>query len=109
MKTVWKRKLCSAQEIVEELASPMSWSPATIKTLLNRLLGKGALRFKKTGKAYLYSPAWTREQCRSREAASFLDRVFDGALSPLLAHFIGSRRLSKKELEELERILKGQP
>jgi BlaI family transcriptional regulator, penicillinase repressor len=109
MKVIWKKRFCSAQNVIDELAVPMSWSSATVKTLLNRLLRKGALRFKKTGKSYLYSPVWSENQCRTREAASFLDRVFDGALSPLLAHFVQSRRLSPKELQELEDILKGIP
>jgi BlaI family penicillinase repressor len=46
------------------------------------------------------------EQCREQEAESFLDRVFDGALSPMLAHFVRSHRLGKEDLLELERLLK---
>src|SRR5271154_5959903 len=106
MKVVWKRSSCSAQQVVEDLASSSDWSSATVKTLLNRLLRKGVLEFKKNGKSYLYSPLWTEEQCRKLEAESFLDRVFDGALSPMLAHFVRSRRLSEKDMLELERILK---
>src|SRR5271170_2464450 len=106
MKVVWKRNSCSAQQVVDDLSASSAWSPATVKTLLNRLLRKGVLEFKKNGKAYLYSPVWGEEQCREIEAESFLDRVFDGALSPMLAHFVRSRRLGKEDLQELERILK---
>jgi BlaI family transcriptional regulator, penicillinase repressor len=106
MKVIWKRTSCSAQQVVEDLASSSDWSSATVKTLLNRLLRKGVLEFKRNGKSYLYLPLWTEEQCRKLEAESFLDRVFDGALSPMLAHFVRSRRLGKKDLQELERILK---
>jgi BlaI family penicillinase repressor len=109
MKVVWKRRSCAAQEIIDRLAPRLSWGPATVKTLINRLLRKGALRFQKTGRAYVYSAAWSEEQCRRRETASFLNRVFDGALTPMLAHFVHSRRLGRKELRELERILKGEP
>ena len=106
MKVVWKRRSCSAQEVVADLAPSTGWSAATIKTLLNRLLRKGALAFTKTGKAYLYSAEWSEEDCRRAEADSFLDRVFDGAVSPMLAHFVRSRRLSEADLRELERLLK---
>jgi BlaI family penicillinase repressor len=108
MKAVWRRKSCSAQEIAGRVAPRNAWSPATVKTLINRLLRKGALHFEKAGRAYLYSAAWSEEQCRRRETASFLNRVFDGALTPMLAHFVHSRRLGRKELRELERILKGE-
>ncbi len=106
MKVVWKKAPCSAQQIVDELAATAAWTAPTIKTLINRLLRKGALEFEKIGKAYLYSPAWTEEECRGKEAQSFLDRVFDGALSPMLAHFVRAKKLSAQDLRELERILK---
>ena len=106
MKVVWKRTPCSAQQVVDDLAVSTDWSPTTVKTLLNRLLGKGALTFAKKGKSYIYSPAWTEDKCRQLEAESFLDRVFDGAVSPMLAHFVRSHRLGKDDLAELDRLLK---
>ncbi len=60
MKVIWKRKSCSAQQVVADLAPLTEWSAPTVKTLLNRLLRKGALAFTKSGKAYLYSAVWGR-------------------------------------------------
>ena len=105
MKIVWKRFPCLAQDIIQALAGQRR-SPATIKTMINRLVSKGALRFARAGKSYLYSPAVTEAQCRAAEAESFLHRVFDGALSPMLSHFVGSRRLTAKELAALEQVLR---
>jgi BlaI family penicillinase repressor len=106
MKIVWKKSPCLAQDIIQALSGSSKWSPATIKTLLNRLISKGALRFEKNGKSYLYSPAHTEEECRAAEADSFLHRVFDGALSPLISHFVQSRRLTSKEFDSLEKLLR---
>ena len=106
MKVIWKRFPCLAHEIIQALAPGETWSPATIKTMLNRLVGKGALRYERLGRSYLYSPAVTEEDCRAAEGDSFLHRVFDGSLSPLLAHFVHSRRLTREELESLEQILR---
>jgi BlaI family penicillinase repressor len=77
-----------------------------VKTFLNRLLAKGALRFEKKGRAYLYSPAFTEEELRAAEADSFLRRVFDGALSPMLSHFVHTRRLTVKDWETLEQMVR---
>ena len=108
MKVVWKQSSPSlAQEIIQTLTRNTTWSPATIKTMLNRLVAKGVLQYERAGKAYLYSAAVTESECCAAEADSFLDRVFDGSLSPLLAHFVRSRRLTGKELESLEQILRG--
>ena len=106
MKVVWKQSPSLAQDIIQALTTNARWSPATVKTMLNRLVGKGALQFERTGKSYLYSPAVTEAECRAAEADSFLNRVFDGSLSPMLAHFVRSRRLTQKELDSLEQILR---
>jgi len=106
MKVVWRKAPCLAQDVIQTLSTSTKWSPATVKTLLNRLVSKGALQFEKAGKSYLYSPAFTEEQIRAAEADSFLHRVFDGALSPMISHFVQSSRLTQKELESLEKILK---
>lgn len=106
MKIVWKKAPCLAQDIIQSFAGNSKWSPATIKTLLNRLIVKGALRFEKAGKSYLYSPAHSEAECRAAEADSFLHRVFDGALSPMISHFVRSRRLTSRELDALEKILR---
>jgi BlaI family transcriptional regulator, penicillinase repressor len=107
MKIVWKRKEpCSAQAVIDALKRTNAWSDATVKTLLNRLVKKGALTFEKEGKAYLYSPAATEAECRAAETETFLERVFDGSLSPLIAHFAKARGLQKKDLEDLEELLR---
>ena len=107
MKFVWRSAPCTAQSVIDALAPAQEWSPATIKTLLNRLVCKRALRFEKDGRAYIYSPAVSETECCKTEAASFLDRVFDGALSPFLAHFAQSgKALRAEDLVELEKILK---
>ena len=107
MKVIWKQPgPCPAHAVIDALSGPNEWSAATVKTLLNRLVRKGALRFEKKGKAYLYSAAVTEAECQAAEAESFLDRVFDGSLSPLVAHFTRARRLRKAELDELENLLR---
>ena len=107
MRVIWSQTgACSAQTVIDILATPNDWSTATIKTLLNRLVKKGALRFEKSGKAYRYSATFTESEGRTVETKSFLDRVFDGSLSPLIAHFSQARKLSKKDIEELETLLR---
>jgi BlaI family transcriptional regulator, penicillinase repressor len=108
MKVFWRRGQCTAQEVVEELASSTHWQTSTIKTLLNRLLRKGALVFERKGRAYVYSSSVSEGESRGIAAASFIDRVFDGALSPFLAHFAAAgKRLRAEEVAELEKILKA--
>lgn len=106
MKIVWQRPGAGAQDIIEALATTTAWSPATVKTLLNRLVKKKALGFEKEGKSYLYFARVAEEDCRGAEAENFLDRVFNGSLAPMIAHFVKAKKLSKKEIEELEALLR---
>jgi BlaI family transcriptional regulator, penicillinase repressor len=106
MKVIWPNSPRSAHEVVAALAATKAWSAGTIKTLLNRLHSKGALRFEKVGKSYLYYPAIAEDRFRAAETDSFVDRVFNGALSPMIAHFARSKKLSARDLDGLEQILR---
>ena len=107
MKVLWRRGPSTAQAVIDDLADSKHWRTATIKTLINRLLRKGALGFEKRGRAYVYSPVVSEAESRSTAAVSFLDRFFDGALSPFLAHFTSAgKKLRPEEAAELEKILK---
>lgn len=107
MQVLWSRAPLSAEEIIDQLSRKSNRHPKTVKTLLNRLIKKKALTFQKEGRSYLYRPAVTERECVAAESQSFLQRVFGGALTPMLAHFVRQRKLSEKELQELEQILRG--
>jgi BlaI family penicillinase repressor len=105
MKVLWNRSPLSATEIISELEQAEKWHPKTVKTLLNRLVKKGALGFRRDGKAYLYRPLVAESDCAGAASDAFLSRVFGGSLKPMLAHFMEKKRLSGDELKELKRLL----
>ncbi|HZQ47945.1 MAG TPA: BlaI/MecI/CopY family transcriptional regulator [Verrucomicrobiae bacterium] len=108
MKVVWAQNPCSAGQIIDDLnAVDPSWHPKTVKTLLGRLVKKGALDFKKEGRAYLYRPLVKEKQCVDAVSKSFLHRVFGGSLKPMLAHFVEQRKLTSTEVRELKQLLEG--
>ena len=107
MRVVWAKAPCTAGEVIAALVnSDPSWHPKTIKTFLNRLTGKKALGFQKEGRAYLYRPLVAEDECVSAASETFLERVFGGALKPMLAHFVERRKLSAEEIRELKKLLK---
>jgi BlaI family penicillinase repressor len=109
MKLVWAQSPCSAGQIIEALMRRDStWHPKTVKAFLNRLVRKGALGFRKEGRAYLYRPLVKEQDCVSAASESFLERVFGGSLKPMLAHFVEHRKLSDEEIRELRNLLKNQ-
>ena len=105
MDVLWERHPRSADDVVAALAGREDWQEATIKTLLNRLLKKGAIRADKDGRRYLYSPVLAREDWVLGESQGLLERLFDGRVAPLVAHFSQQRRLSRKDIAELRQLL----
>jgi len=107
MRVLWKKSPQPAYDIVQALESEQGWHPNTVKTLLARLHKKKVVGVQKYKNLFLYSPLLSEEECIHAESESFLDRLFGGAVQPLLVHFAKKRMLSKKDLEELRKILEG--
>src|SRR5437016_8953111 len=105
MAVLWEQSPRTAHDVVEALAGRVTWSAATIKTMLNRLVRKGAVRYRADGKRYLYTPGVSREVCVRSETRGLADRLFGGATAAMLAHFVEDARLSRTEIEELRRLL----
>ncbi|MBX9401854.1 BlaI/MecI/CopY family transcriptional regulator [Lysobacter sp. BMK333-48F3] len=105
MDVLWQRHPLSAEEVVAALAGNQSWQEATVKTLLNRLLNKGAIRAEKDGRRYLYAPLLKREDWVMEESQGLLERLFGGRVAPLVAHFSEQRKLSRKDIAELRKLL----
>lgn len=105
MKVLWGRSPQTANEVAAALGDQTAWKPKTIKTLLSRLVQKQALGFEQTGKAYHYRPLVTEETCARARRRTLLQRVYDGALTPMLAAFIEDEELTPEEIAELRRLL----
>ena len=108
MRVLWLAgKPLTAAETVERLAYERPWSPITVRTMLGRLVRKGALKYETEGNRYLYRPAVSMEQCLKAESRSFVDRVFGGAAGAMLNYFVRNTRLSQREIEQLKRSLEA--
>ncbi len=106
MKVLWTKSPLSANEVVRMLEDQTDWKPKTIRTLLNRLVQKGAIAVQQeVGKVYAYCPLVSQDVFLKVETKSFLQRLYGGALKPLLLNFLQEEKLSREEISELKRIL----
>lgn len=108
MNVLWSAHPLTAQEVIGKLASQADWAPATVKTMLHRLVKKNVLAYEPQGNRYVYRPRARRADCVKRASRSFLERVFGGESAPLLAHFLRSSKLSSDEIAELRQLLNEQ-
>ena len=105
MEVLWRTSPIATEDVVAALSRSSDWQEPTVKTLLNRLLKKGAISAEKDGRRYLYSPVLKREQWLSVESSGLLDRLFGGRVAPLVDHFSKQRKLTKKDIAELKRLI----
>ena len=105
MKLLWEKAPQTASEIINKLKSSVDWAPKTVKTLLNRLVKKDVLGFKEEGRSYLYFPKISEKSYKHHATHNFVNRVFDGALKPLITTFLEDGKLTKEEIEELKKVL----
>ena len=111
MKVLWAKSPLTANEIIKALENTTKWKPRTIKTLISRLVKKGAVGFtkeEKDSRKYHYYPLLNEKECVKAESKSFLDLVYGGSLHLMIANFLEEKELSKEEIEELKDILEKQ-
>ena len=105
MKVIWNDNPITSMKIIHALTEITDWKPKTIKTLINRLLRKGAIGYKASGNKYNYYPLIEEEVFIKAESRSFLRRVFGGAMKPMLSTMVENEDLSPEDIEDLKRIL----
>jgi predicted transcriptional regulator len=105
MEVLWQTSPIATEDLIAALEDTQKWHASTVKTLLTRLLKKGAIRAQQDGRRYLYSPVMKREQWLTDESTGLLNRLFGGRVAPLVAHFSERKKLSRKDVADLKRLI----
>jgi BlaI family transcriptional regulator, penicillinase repressor len=106
MQVIWDRDPIATEDVIAALEKHGRWQASTVKTLLNRLLNKGAVKARKDNRRYLYSAVLTREEWLAAESHGFLDRMFGGRVAPLVSYFSERKKLGKKDIDDLKKLIK---
>ena len=105
MNALWDGHPATTREISGRLPADVDWAYTTVKTMLTRLEGKGAVHADKQGKTTHYTPAVSRAKARGWALVDLANRAFDGAMGPLVHFLVGEGQLSDGEREELAQLL----
>lgn len=104
MKVLWDLGEASLGDVVRALDHP-DWKPRTVQSLVRRLVEKGALAVEAQGRDFRYRPAVRQNECQMDEGRSFLQRVFDGRLTPFVAALVEKEHVTRDELQQLRALL----
>ena len=105
MEPIWAAGACTAADVIKALRATHDWNHSTIRTLLARLVEKGALAYDVDGPRYIYRAAVTRQRCVRQEGRSFLEKAFGGDVAALVAHFVAEAPLERKQIQQLRQLL----
>ncbi|AQR75460.1 BlaI/MecI/CopY family transcriptional regulator [Sphingomonas sp. LM7] len=106
MEVLWEESPLTAQEVAERVPAERDWSANTVKTLLGRLLAKSVIAHEEDGRRYRYRPLVDRVDYVGGESRRFMDRLFGGKLTPLVAHLAERDAITDQDIAEIEALLK---
>jgi BlaI family transcriptional regulator, penicillinase repressor len=105
MNALWKKHPATAREIIGQMEGKVDWAYTTVKTMLTRLVAKQAVSEIKLGNTSSYAPLVEKENAQRSALQTVFNRVLDGAAAPLMSFLIEERKISRKERDELIRML----
>ena len=107
MKQVWELKKTNVREVYEALRESQKWAYNTVRTMMERLREKGYLKGRKIGNMMFYEPVVSRRRTALEALQGFADKVFDGAVGPLVSYLIKQDKLSDAEIQEIKSLLES--
>jgi predicted transcriptional regulator len=107
IQAVWDNEPCAAPTVQESLQHRKNWTYSTVKTMMDRMVAKGLLKTERIRNLILYRSAITRRQAQKGEVMRTLKRAFQGALTPMMQFMLESTSLSRKQLNDLETMIKN--
>lgn len=105
MDALWRKSPLSFEEIAAEVGPANGWAATTVRTLVTRLLRKKAIAGSKGKTGYAYRPLIARSAYVRSESKGLLDRLFEGEVTPLVAHLAEHRALTARDIKKLEALI----
>jgi predicted transcriptional regulator len=102
MKIVWELRKAMAREVYTIAGAQHSWTPATVKTLLKRLVDKGYVSTTRVGNGFVYRPAQTPLSALQSATDTLMTNAIEGVTGPLLVHMVERMTLSEADLDLLQ-------
>ena len=106
MEALWEKSPLTAADVCDAVCEQRGWSMPTVKTLLSRLVAKGAVGTEPDGRRFLYTPLLERADYVGGESRRLVDRLFGGRAAPLLLHLVEAEALSEADIDEIERLIR---
>ncbi|HBC26807.1 MAG TPA: BlaI/MecI/CopY family transcriptional regulator [Ruminococcaceae bacterium] len=100
-KIIWRHEPIHSGELVKLCEKEMQWKKSTTYTILKKLCDKGIFQNQNA----VVTSLLKKEEFHAEQSREFIEDTFGGSLPKFIASFIGGKKLSRKEAEELKRLI----
>ena len=104
MEVLWEENNLTIGDIREKLSST-GWSDSTIKTLVRRLVQKGAIKADDSLGQFRYFPDVSEAECKKNETRNLINRVYKGSVKMLVANLVSDSNLTDDETKRLMELI----
>lgn len=101
MCVVWENEPLQSGELVKKCLNDLGWKKSTTYTMVKKLSEKGYLK----NESSIVSSLISKDEAQSFESGYIVDNAFGGSLPSFIASFVRERNLSKKDIEEINKII----
>ena len=98
---IWENEPMTTRQLVELCTKELSWKRTTTYSVLKKLCEKGFFKMENSTVTALVS----REEYHALQSEKFVEETFDGSLPALVLAFGSRKKLSRQELEELQKAI----
>ena len=101
MDIVWREEPLTSRRLTELCEEELGWKRTTTYTVLKKLSERGIVRNEDRTVTSLVS----REVILAGESQQVVERSFQGSLPLFLTAFLGGKKLTEREAEELKKLI----
>jgi BlaI family penicillinase repressor len=109
LEVLWKKKEASVREVADELSKKKPVAYTTVLTMFKILDKKGLVTHRTEGRAFIYSPAISRNEARSHALENLLRQFFNGSPNVLAQHLLSEHDMDLAELKALQEKIDATP
>lgn len=105
MRVIWTLGKATSRELIEILGESMSWKPATIKTLLRRLVDKDILEATKSGNKFIYTAKMQETDTIELTTQQFFEQLCAKKVGTAIASLINKSELTADDIEKIKQAI----
>jgi len=105
MQVLWDRQRATAREITDTINKSEPIAHSTVQTLLRALEEKSSVSHESEGRTFIFFPLVEEENFKQNATTVLIERVFGGNAANLVAHLLGDKNVSRKEINEIRKLI----